>query len=119
MVRAIRKRYLLFQTYPESSKFRRGEIHRAVQNSLLHLFGAYGLSQVNLSLLAHDEEGCFGVLRCSHKHVEVVKAALTCIAEIEGKPATFRVIRTSGTLKSLREELRGRSRGRLDKRGCL
>ncbi|MEM3736591.1 MAG: Rpp14/Pop5 family protein [Candidatus Bathyarchaeia archaeon] len=107
MVKTTRKRYILFQTYPESSRFTTCKVHRAVQNSLLRLFGVYGLSQVNLALPVHSENKCFGVLRCSHKHVGLVKAALVFIREIEGKPVAFRVIRTSGTLKSLMEKLKG------------
>ncbi len=111
MVRTVRRRYLLFQTYPESSRFRENAIYRAVQSSLLYLVGAYGLSLANLSLRVYDEGGCIGILRCSHKYVDMVKAALVYITEIEGKPASFRVIRTSGTIKSLRSEVTNLGRG--------
>jgi len=102
MVRTDRRRYLLFQTYSEGGRFRRGELYRAIQNSLTQLFGAYGLSQANLSLLEYDEEKGVGILRCSHRQIDAVKAALVYLQELEGKPATFRTIRTSGTLKSLK-----------------
>lgn len=110
MVRMVRRRYLLFQIYPESNRFRGGETYRAIQNSILALFGAHGLSLANPSLRVYEEGRCAGILRCSHKYVDTVKAAFIYITEIDGKPASFRVIRTSGTIKSLMAEVKCQSR---------
>ena len=110
MVRLVKRRYLLFQIYPASNRFRGGDTYRAIQNSILTLFGAYGLSLANPSLRVYEEGRCVGILRCSHKYVDMVKAAFVYIREIDGRPASFRVIRTSGTIKSLMAEVKCQNR---------
>ena len=76
----------------------------AVWGAVTRLFGEYGASQVNLNFIEYDVQRNYAVLRCSHKALDVVRAAVASITEINGKPAAIQVPAVSGTLKSLRKK---------------
>lgn len=77
----------------------------AVWDAVLQLFGEYGASQMNLILMKHSLKPNYAVLRCSHKALDMVKASLASVTQINGKPSTLRVLGVSGTLKALRRQL--------------
>jgi len=74
-------------------------------NAVLQLFGEYGASQTNLTLMKYDLKRNCAILRCSHKALDMVKAALASITQANGKPVTMRVLGVSGTLKALGRHL--------------
>jgi len=77
----------------------------AVWSAVLQLYGEYGASQVNLIPIEVDPERNYAILRCSHKALEMVRASLASITEINAKPVAIHVVGVSGTLKSLRKKL--------------
>ena len=76
----------------------------AVWNAVLKLFGEYGASQANLSLIEYDPQRNFTIVHCSHTALERVRASIVSITEINGKPAVLHTTGVSGTLKSLRKK---------------
>jgi RNase P/RNase MRP subunit POP5 len=70
-------------------------------DALIQLFGEYGASQTNLTMIRYNHEGNSAIVRCSHRALEMVKASIASITEINGKPAAVHVNRVSGTLKAL------------------
>lgn len=76
----------------------------AVWSAILKLFGEYGASQVNLALIEYDPQKSYAVVRCLHKALEMVKASIASITEINGKPAAVHIVGVSGTLKALRKK---------------
>jgi RNase P/RNase MRP subunit POP5 len=78
----------------------------AVQASVLELFGEYGASKANLKLTKYIPENKQYVFRCSHKMLEKVRAAITSISMVKGKPAAIHVKVVSGTLKALSKKTR-------------
>ncbi|WP_309492354.1 Rpp14/Pop5 family protein [Candidatus Hecatella orcuttiae] len=103
MDKKARKRYLLFQVLSDSEKLEKKKVGQVLFHRFRLLFGAFGLSQSDLSFLAYDGEKKLGVLRCSHEYVEHVRATLALTAEVQGSKARFHVVRVSGTLKTLKE----------------
>ena len=77
------------------------DIINAVWNSVIQLFGEYGASQTNLSLIRYDAQRNYGVLRCSHGAIDVVRAAVASVTDINEKPSVIHVLGVSGTLKAL------------------
>ncbi len=77
------------------------DIINAIWNSILQVFGEYGASQTNLRSIKYDPQANYGVLRCSHGALDVVKAAVASIMRINGKKVAIQVLGVSGTLKSL------------------
>lgn len=103
MPKQVRKRYLALKVVSEQPINER-DVMDAVWNAVLNLFGEYGASQANLSLMKYDSQRNYVVVRCSHTALEKVRASITSIAEINGKPAVIHVIGVSGTLKALRKK---------------
>jgi len=102
--RRMRKRYLAFKVVNEQS-VNKGDVADAVWNAVLQLFGEYGASQTNLALIEYDQEKSWGIIRCSHRAVEMVRASIASVTEINEKPVAIHVLRVSGTLKALRRKV--------------
>jgi len=97
----VRKRYLAVRVIGEQPSSGKA-ILRAVWNAVLQLFGEYGASQTGLTLIEHNLEGRYTILRCFHRAVDMVRASIASITEIDGKPVALYVFRVSGTLRSIR-----------------
>lgn len=62
-----------------------------------------GANKIGLWLVElNPDENC-GIIRCSHETKEIIITALTLIQEINGKRLIISPVKTSGTIKSLRE----------------
>jgi ribonuclease P/MRP protein subunit POP5 len=96
----LRKRYLALKVESEQP-LNRGEVRDVVWEAVLKLFGEYGASQASLSLIECDSQKNYAIVRCSHKTLEIVKASIASITEMNGKPAAIHILGVSGTLKAL------------------
>ena len=105
----MRRRYLALKVEIEEPLSERALI-LAIWNSILQLFGEHGASQTNLCLVEFNPEDGYAILRCSHKAVDMVRAAIATIVKINEKSVAIHVVRVSGTLKSLRKKLVEESR---------
>lgn len=102
MLRRVKQRYLALKIMSEET-VNKEDLIKAVWNAVLQLYGEYGASQVNLSLIDYDPERNYAILRCSHKALEMARASIASITEINEKPFAIHVVSVSGTLKSLRK----------------
>jgi RNase P/RNase MRP subunit POP5 len=73
----------------------------SIWDAIIQLFGEYGASQTDLTLIKYNPKRNYVIIRCSHNTLEIVRASLTSITEIHGKPAAIHIHRVSGTLKAL------------------
>ncbi len=80
------------------------DVIHAIWSAILKLFGEHGASQVNLTLIEYEPQKSYAVVRCLHKALEMVKASIASITEINGKPAAIHIVGVSGTLKALRKK---------------
>jgi len=99
----VRRRYLALRVVSEQHVNERA-VMDAVWNAVLELFGEYGASQTNVSLIEYEPQRNYAVVRCSHTALERVRASVASVTEIDGKPAVIHVIGVSGTLKALRKK---------------
>jgi len=99
----MRRRYLALRVVSEQRVTERA-VMDAVWNAVLKLFGEYGASQTNVSLIEYEPQRNYAVVRCSHTALERVRASVASVTEIDGKPAVIHVIGVSGTLKALRKK---------------
>lgn len=81
------------------------DVIHAIWSAVLKLFGEYGASQVNLTLIEYAPQKSYAVVRCLHKALEMVRASIASITEINGKPAAVHIVGISGTLKALRKKV--------------
>jgi len=79
----------------------------AIWSMVYQLFGEFGASQTALSLVKCDDKKGVVIVRCSHKALDLVKAAVAAVTEINGRCAVIRVVAVSGTLKALQKKLIG------------
>ena len=100
----MKRRYLHLTIVSEQPLNEKDVIH-AIWSAILKLFGEYGASQVNLALIEYEPQKSYAVVRCLHKALEMVKASIASITEINGKPAAVHIVRVSGTLKALRKKV--------------
>jgi len=104
LTRLVRRRYLALKVECEDSVDQRA-VSNAVWDAVLRLFGEVGCSQSGLYLVRFDEKTKHAVLRCSHKALPMVKAAVASITKIGDTPAAIHVSRVSGTLKALSKKV--------------
>jgi len=99
----VRRRYLALKVVSEQPVNER-DVMDAVWSAVLKLFGEYGASQANLRLMEADPQRNYAVVRCSHVALEMVRASVASVTEINGKPVVIHVIGVSGTLRALRKK---------------
>ena len=103
MFQRIRRRYLALKVESEQTIQER-DIMNAVWTAIFQLFGEHGASQANLKLIEYNPQKGYAIVRCSHKALEIVRAAVASITEINEKPAAVHVLGVSGTLRALRKK---------------
>ena len=99
----MRRRYLALKIVSEQP-INRGNVMDAVWKAVHQLFGEYGASQASLILIECNSQRNYAIVRCSHTAVEMVRASIVSITEINGKPAAIHVLGVSGTLRALRKK---------------
>ena len=78
------------------------DILNSIWTSLWKYFGLKEASRVGLWLVDLDFLKGLGIIRCSHRTKEIVISALTFITEISGKKIILSPIKTSGTIRSIK-----------------
>jgi RNase P/RNase MRP subunit POP5 len=96
-MRKFRRRYIAFKVSGGSVK--REEVVKFFSS----LFGGRLAGEFYLKLIFYDEGSGMGLLRCGHRHVEIVKKMIS-EAKIRGRDNGFIVIGVSGTIKSAKRK---------------
>jgi len=99
-LKRVKRRYLALKIDSIES-FSSKEIVDAVWDAVLKLFGEYGASQTGLRLIDYDVEGKTAIIRTAHTTLNMVRAAIATITNINDKPLALHVIAVSGTIKAL------------------
>lgn len=77
----------------------------AVWKAILTLYGEYGASRIDLSLIKYNVEERSAIIRTVHSEVENLRTALATIIKIADKPAAIHVLAVSGTIKALQKKI--------------
>ncbi len=97
-----RARYIIFQVISEQ-ELEYEDVARSLWSTLLKLFGEVGVSLMNLRFIEYNKQSGFGILRCTHKTVDIVHAGVSMISEVSGTPVLTDVKKVTGSLKKARE----------------
>jgi len=90
-----KRRYIAFGVL--GAKLSRSEVTRAILNSLR---GSPDFVDVEIvRLIFYNVGSGRGLLRCGHKQVTQVRAAMAKLKRIGGKEVSFRVLGVSGTIR--------------------
>jgi ribonuclease P/MRP protein subunit POP5 len=103
-VKLAKRRYLAVEV-DSIEAFGSRQTMDAVWSAVTRLFGEYGASQTGLNLIDYDEKKKIAIIRTWHKTLEMVRAALASITQMENKPVAMHILVVSGTIKGLHGRL--------------
>ena len=103
-----RRRYIAYQVISEK-KIAFPDLSNTVWHSVLNFLGELGASKADTWIIKNsfEEERQLGLIRCSHTHVENVRAALALIQRIGDVKVVIKVLGISGTIKAARKKFFG------------
>lgn len=98
-----RNRYILFQVLSEEP-IAYEDLEQAIWNQFLDTYGEFGVSKMSLWLIKnlYDSEKQIGVLKCNHLSVPQAIAGLGLIPRLGDTRVIFKILKVSGTIKSLK-----------------
>ncbi|MBD3318870.1 ribonuclease P protein component 2 [Candidatus Woesearchaeota archaeon] len=92
-----RKRYVVFEIL--GSAISQTLAVRTIVKAARHFMGELGLAGAGLIFIKDKYKNNRGIVRVNHRFVDPLRAALSLIKEVEGKPVIVRSLGTSGILK--------------------
>lgn len=107
-MKKVRHRYLALKIDSDVA-FSSREFMDALWGAILKLYGEYGASKSNLTLISYNCEGKLAVVRVTYTEVDMIRAALASITKIRDSLTAVHVLKVSGTLRALRKKVEGGS----------
>ena len=104
MAKRRKKRYILLASEPQKNP---DHIAKAVLTSYKKLFGIFGLASADLRVIRNYPDKGMTILRCALDHVPRLLLAAAFVKRIDSEPVALRVITISGTVKKIKEKMRG------------
>ncbi len=103
-----KERYIAFQVISEEGEeLNYSDLEAAIWNTMLDFLGEEGVSKTSFWLMKDcwDQKRQKGISRCNNKSVQEVLASLGLIDRLGDNRITFKILKISGTIKSIREIL--------------
>ncbi|MEM2960350.1 MAG: Rpp14/Pop5 family protein [Candidatus Bathyarchaeia archaeon] len=104
MLEKARRRYILVKINGDKP-VQEKDFQSTLWSSIIRLFGEYGASLTNISLIDYNINKRYVIVCCSHRELPMVRAALATITRIGEEEATAHVLLVSGTLRALRRRM--------------
>lgn len=104
MLEKPRRRYILIKVDCDNAPGER-DFQNALWSNIIRLFGEYGASQTDISMIEYNRDAGYAIVRCQHKALTMVRATIPMITKIGDRKVTLHVLLTSGTLKALRKNM--------------
>ncbi len=101
-----KKRYVAFEVI-SAKQFGQQEVVDAVHRSVLDLNGTFGAAIAGIYVPANLFHRERGIVRTSHKALDMVRAALCCIKSIGQDDVIVRSVGVSGSLKKAKRFVGG------------
>lgn len=99
-MKRVKRRYLALQLNSNGIPSKK-EFIDAVWGAVTKLYGEYGASLTNLSIIDYDLEAKTAILRTSLATLDLVRASLASITSVAGSDAAVYILAVSGTIKAL------------------
>ena len=95
------RRYIAYQVLSEE-KILYNDLANAIWHSILNFLGEFGTSEAEIWLVRnlYDDKKQAGIIRCSHKYLERIRASLSLIDRIGDTRVVIKVLGVSGTIKA-------------------
>jgi ribonuclease P/MRP protein subunit POP5 len=93
-------RYILFRIISQEP-IEYGDFEQAVWHTLLELYGESGVAKTSFWLMKnlYDWREQQGIIRCNHKSVSQILAALGLVSRLGDSRVVVKIMKVSGTLK--------------------
>jgi ribonuclease P/MRP protein subunit POP5 len=95
-------RYVLAHIIPDEP-YESRDIYRAIAESVMSLYGDDITAKMWPSVM--QVSGSYAIIRCRRGMEKQLETALSVITHIQGIPAAVRPLRTSGTIRTLKEKI--------------
>jgi RNase P/RNase MRP subunit POP5 len=110
MVKEVKSRYIAFEVIVEDgTPVDANAVFNSISRSILSLYGEVEASRSGIWLTEYIPETRHGILRCTHKSLEKVQTAMAVVSKIDNCPTILHLLKTSGTIRSLRSAVNQRS----------
>ncbi|MBD3263040.1 hypothetical protein GF374_01530 [Candidatus Woesearchaeota archaeon] len=98
-----RKRYILIKL-KSKKRVEKKDVKKLVIQAGLQFLGELGMARSGLQFLPEtwNKKNMTGIIKTGHKFVNETKAALALIQEVKGEKAAVQTIKTSGSIKTLK-----------------
>ena len=95
------RRYIAYQVMSED-KIQYNDLLNGIWHSILNFLGEFGASEAEIWIVRnlYDERKQSGMIRCSHRYLEKIRAALSLIERIGDTRVIIKVLGVSGTIKA-------------------
>jgi ribonuclease P/MRP protein subunit POP5 len=95
------RRYIAYQVISEE-KIPYADLANAIWHAILNFLGEFGVSEAEIWLVKnlYDEKKQAGIIRCSHRYLERIRAALSLVQRIGDTRVVIKVLGVSGTIKA-------------------
>ena len=93
-----RRRYIAFES------MRKASVPDVLQTINFLRASRPKMEQSMLKLVLYDENSRLGLLRCGHKQVDEIRAAMSSAGENHAKMMSFRVLGVSGTIRAAKRK---------------
>ncbi len=103
-----KERYIAFQIISEEDEeFTYSDLESAIWNKMLDFLGEEGVSKTSVWLLKDSwvQKKQIGILKCNNKSVQEVIASLGLIDRLGDNRITFKILKISGTIKSIKSSI--------------
>ena len=104
-MKRVKRRYLALEIDANETLSSK-ELIDAIWTAVTKLYGEYGASLTNLTLIDYNAEKKVAVIRTSRATVDMVRTALASITTIANKQVALHVPMVSGTIKALYKKLK-------------
>ncbi len=104
-MKRIKSRYLALEIDTNETLSSK-ELIDAIWTAVTKLYGEYGASLTNLTLIDYNTEKKVAVIRTSRATVDIVRAALASITTIANNQVAVHVLIVSGTIKALYKKMK-------------
>ena len=104
-MKRAKRRYLALQVDSDGAPTPK-EFMDAVWSAVTKLYGEYGASLTNLTLIDYNAEKKAAVIRVALVAVGMVRTSLASITSVANREAAVHVVAVSGTIKSLRKQVK-------------
>ena len=102
-MRRVRYRYVAVKI--DDGELDQRDAVMAVSRNLIRLFGEYGASVAELTYIGSELNNRILIFRCTHVALEMVRASIASLKEINRRRCSTRIVYVSGTLKALRRRI--------------